>query len=177
MGKKHHTRVVINGSPVYNLGGATCKLLKEQAKDKNWHPMLSGDWPVVLGTGKFHPNEVHTVTLFFITRTPGRKRRLDSVYQYVYTYIPNGDIKHAVDRFCGAKISQMHGGKLVPLMFDPDDFTYRFAINFIDMTVKPDGDMLWKIRSVMPMTKPQESKPETLWEKTKSWFRRHFIDQ
>lgn len=177
MGKKHHARVVINGSPVYNLGGDTCKLLKNQAKNKSWHPMISGDWPVVLGTGKFLPNEVHTVTLFFITRTPGRKRRLDSVYQYVYTRIPNGDINHAVDRFCGVKVSQMRNGKLVSLMFDPDDFTYRFAINFIDMTVKPDGDMLWKIRSVMPMTKPQESKPETLWEKIKSWFRRHFIDQ
>lgn len=172
MGKKHHTRVVINGSPVYNLGGATCKQLKSQADDKNWHPFIAGAYPLTLGTGSFELADIRTVTLIFITRTPGRNRRVDEVYQYTY------GLDGIIDRHHGT-LHMYVNKKAKPVYFAPNDFTYRLAINYIDMCVKPGDDLLWKVRAVAPMVKPPklETKPTGILERFKSWFRRHFIDQ
>ncbi len=172
MGKKHHARVVINRNPIYNLGGNTCKQLKRQADDKNWHPLIGGDYPLTLGTGSYVFEDIRTITLVFITRTPGGNRRVDEVYQYVY------GLDNIIDRHHGTP-HQYINGKWKPVYFAPNDFTYRLAINYIDMGVKPGDDLLWKVRMVGQMIKTpkMQTEPPNIWERVKAWFRRHFIDQ
>lgn len=169
MGKKYHARVVINESPVYNLGGDTSRWLKQQADDPNWHPLDSDKSPVTIGTGRFDKHEVKTVTLIFIARTPGGSRRVDMMYQYVYN--PDG----IIDRY-NTTFSRYSDNKWLPVYFKPDDFMYRTTLNRIDLSVKFGEDPMWKLQEA-----PEKVSNIGILGRAKTkaflWLQRHITDQ
>lgn len=134
MGHHYHARVVIDGHVAYNLGGDTCKYLKDQISDRNWNPMVSS-YMVDLGI-QYHlqPNVEHPtyVTIFMITRLPSRKRRIDAVHQYWYD--KDGKLVGVIHR--NTKVLHIPSVRYIPLPFDPGDFTYKYTINTMDFRQK-----------------------------------------